>query len=132
MKKVLSLLFVCLLLTSCGAKKQEQQSQDNNQTEAVQEKGTFIKTTDDDISIYTLTDSLTYKGENLKDILKDGKITIEEIVSSYGYTTTEDQKSNMYIVEEEPAFYVMFCGNDKSNNKVYISTDFDEAFTSCD
>ena len=131
MKKTFSLLVICLLLTSCGNKQNNnQQNQENNQTEQKQEKGTFVTKTLDDYSIYTFNDSIMYNGDNLKEALQNKKYTIEEVVSNYGYTSTEDLKSNMYIVDVEPAFYVMFCGTEENTN-IYISTDFDEAFNSC-
>jgi hypothetical protein len=47
------------------------------------------------------------------------------------YVTLEDEKSNMYIIEQdEESFYIMECDKDNNHN-TYIGTDFDTVVDSC-
>ena len=136
MKKVLALLFVCLLLTSCG-KKQESVPSENKQENTQQQNDeqsslryTKIKKLEDDTVIYTYNEDITFNGSNLKDLLLNDTIKIEDVVSGMSHIEEPGTESYMYIVEKDPAFYVMFCGTDNDKN-IYIGTDFDETEQSC-
>lgn len=132
MKKILGLLFVCLLLTSCG-KKQEENQQNNqpqqNQSEH-QENFTLVKTLDDGNKIFISNEDITYNNENLSEALSKNTIKYEDLVTNMGYVKNPDNDSRMYIVEQDSPFYVMLCDTE-SNNNIYISNDFDKAEQSC-
>jgi hypothetical protein len=132
MKKILGLLFVCLLLTSCG-KKQEENQQNNqpqqNQSEH-QENFTLVKTLDDGDKIFISNEDITYNNENLSEALSKNTIKFEDIVTNMGYVKNPENDSRMYIIEQDSPFYVMLCDTE-SNNNIYISNDFDKAEQSC-
>lgn len=132
MKKILGLLFVCLLLTSCG-KKQEENQQNNqpqqNQSEN-QESFTLVKTLDDGNKIFISNEDITYNNENLSEALSKNTIKYEDIVTNMGYVKNPENDSRMYIVEQDSPFYVMLCDTE-SNNNIYISNDYDKAEQSC-
>ena len=132
MKKILGLLFVCLLLTSCG-KKQEENQQNNqpqqNQSEH-QESFTLVKTLDDGNKIFISNEDITYNNENLSEALSKNTIKYEDLVTNMGYVKNPENDSRMYIVEQDSPFYVMMCDTE-SNNNIYISNDFDKAEQSC-
>ena len=132
MKKILGLLFVCLLLTSCG-KKQEENQQNNqpqqNQSEN-QENFTLVKTLDDGNKIFISNEDITYNNENLSEALSKNTIKYEDLVTNMGYVKNPENDSRMYIVEQDSPFYVMMCDTE-SNNNIYISNDFDKAEQSC-
>ena len=132
MKKILGLLFVCLLLTSCG-KKQEENQQNNqpqqNQSEN-QENFALVKTLDDGNKIFISNEDITYNNENLSEALSKNTIKYEDLVTNMGYVKNPENDSRMYIVEQDSPFYVMMCDTE-SNNNIYISNDFDKAEQSC-
>ena len=132
MKKILGLLFVCLLLTSCG-KKQEENQQNNqpqqNQSEH-QESFTLVKTLDDGNKIFISNEDITYNNENLSEALSKNTIKYEDLVTNMGYVKNPENDSRMYIVEQDSPFYVMLCDTE-SNNNIYISNNFDETEQSC-
>ena len=132
MKKILGLLFVCLLLTSCG-KKQEENQQNNqpqqNQSEH-QESFTLVKTLDDGNKIFISNEDITYNNENLSEALSKNTIKYEDLVTNMGYVKNPENDSRMYIVEQDSPFYVMLCDTE-SNNNIYISNDYDKAEQSC-
>ncbi len=140
LKKIFSLLVICLLLTSCGSKKEEQkpQNQEQTQQQEVQEDenveepkrvSNVIYKVDEQTSVYSFDDSIPYNGSTVKDVLNTGT-SIRDIVEGMAFTSSEDELSHMYIMETDPSFYVMFCGTD-SNKNVYVSTNFYEAFEAC-
>ncbi len=134
MKKVFSLLVICLLLTSCGNKKEESVKQpvDTKQQENVTNSGySLIKKEDDSKNMYISDENIRFNGTNVKEALNSGALTIDDIVSNMSYVTLDDDKSNMYIIEQdEQSFYVLECDKDNNHN-TYIGTDFDVVVDSC-
>ena len=136
MKKVFSLLVICLLLTSCGSKNENKnENPTNTSNQEVREDGYYlVKKESDSKSILIANPEIKYNGTLVKDGLNNGALTIEDITDNMSFVTLEDEKSNMYIVDiedrGEQSFYVMLC--DKSNNNnIYIGTDFDQVVDSC-
>lgn len=134
MKKVFSLLVICLLLTSCGNKKEEivNKQEDVKQQENATNMGySLVKKEDDNKSMYISDENINFNGTNVKDALNSGALKIDDIVSNMSYVTLDDDKSNMYIIEQdEESFYVMECDKDNNHN-TYIGTDFDTVVDSC-
>lgn len=134
MKKVFSLLVICLLLTSCGSKKEENTKvqEDVKQQENATNMGySLVKKEDDNKSMYISDENINFNGTNVKDALNSGALKIDDIVSNMSYVTLEDEKSNMYIIEQdEESFYIMECDKDNNHN-TYIGTDFDTVVDSC-
>ena len=133
MKKVFSLLVICLLLTSCGNKKEDNTKvqEDTKQQENATNMGYSLVKKEDDKSMYISDENIKLNGTNVKDALNSGTLKIDDIVSNMSYVTLEDGKSNMYIIEQdEESFYVMECDTDNNHN-TYIGTDFDVVVESC-
>lgn len=134
MKKVFSLLVICLLLTSCGNKKEEivNKQEDVKQQENATNMGySLVKKEDDNKSMYISDENITFNGTNVKDALNSGALKIDDIVSNMSYVTLDDDKSNMYIIEQdEGSFYILECDKDNNHN-TYIGTDFDTVVDSC-
>ncbi len=134
MKKVFSLLVICLLLTSCGNKKEEivNKQEDVKQQENATNMGySLVKKEDDNKSMYISDENINFNGTNVKDALNSGALKIDDIVSNMSYVTLDDDKSNMYIIEQdEGSFYILECDKDNNHN-TYIGTDFDTVVDSC-
>ena len=133
MKKVFSLLVICLLLTSCGSKKEDNTKvqEDTKQQENVTNMGYSLVKKENDTNMYISDENIKFNGTNVKDALSNGALKIDDIVSNMSYVTLEDDKSNMYIIEqEEESFYVLECDKDNNHN-TYIGTDFDVVIDSC-
>ena len=133
MKKVFSLLIICLLLTSCGSKKDEnvKAQEDTKQQEKAASMGYSLIKKENDTNMYISDENINFNGVNVKDSLNSGALKIDDIVSNMSYVTLEDEKSNMYIIEQdEESFYVMECDTDNNHN-TYIGTDFDVVVESC-
>ena len=81
--------------------------------------------------MYISDENIRFNGANVKDALNSGTLTIDDIVSNMSYVTLDDDKSNMYIIEQdEESFYVLECDKDNNHN-TYIGTDFDAVVDSC-
>lgn len=133
MKKVFSLLVICLLLTSCGSKKEENNKpqEDVKQQENATSMGYSLVKKENDTSMYISDENINFNGTNVKDALNSGALKIDDIVSNMSYITLDDDKSNMYIIEQdEQSFYIMECDKDNNHN-TYIGTDFDTVVDSC-
>ncbi len=133
MKKVFSLLVICLLLTSCGSKKEENTKvqEDTKQQENATNMGYSLVKKENDTNMYISDENIKFNGTNVKDALSNDALKIDDIVSNMSYVTLEDDKSNMYIIEqEEESFYVLECDKDNNHN-TYIGTDFDVVIDSC-
>ncbi len=133
MKKVFSLLVICLLLTSCGSKKEDNTKvqEDTKQQENATNMGYSLVKKEDDKSMYISDENIRFNGVNVKNALNSGALKIDDIVSNMSYVTLDDDKSNMYIIEQdEESFYVMECDKDNNHN-TYIGTDFDVVVDSC-
>ncbi len=131
MKKILGLLFVCLLLTSCGKKEENQQNNQPQQNQIeTQDNFKLVKKLEDGNKIFISNEDITYNNENLSEALSKNNIKYEDLVTDMGYVKDPEFESRMYIIEKDSPFYIMIC-NTESNKNIYISKDFDEAEQSC-
>ncbi len=131
MKKILSLLLVCLLLTSCQnkAKENENKVESNNQVENTETQNN-VEQADDVYNVIMLSENVNYNGQNVKTLLDSGEVKLGDIVDGMGYNTYDDDHGYLYIIDGEESFYIMICNLDNNKN-VYISTDYDEAEGAC-
>ena len=131
MKKIFSLLVICLLLTSCNKKESETQTNNEQKQETATNTAKFVRKEDDTISVYTFDDDIKYNDKNLKDALINEEIKIDDVVSSTQYVMPENSESAIFIIETDPAFYVMYCKT-QNNNNIYIGNEFEKVSKACD
>lgn len=131
MKKIFSLLVICLLLTSCNKKESETQTNNEQKQETATNTAKFVRKEDDTISVYTFDDDIKYNDKNLKDALINEEIKIDDVVSSTQYVMPENSESAIFIIETDPAFYVMYCKT-QNNNNIYIGSEFEKVSKACD